>query len=175
MFFGRCRRQEIQISSRNIRDGDSIIILCDEGMLVRAILPLVLLVLSHSHDHWHFHDDNPTHLSPLFRILFLNDFVYLEIRDWKTISSSSWYLASRESIYFDILRLDSKLDRFKLIVKPDLSDLLLLQYIFSKRQDTLVSFWSCYNHKCESKLNTGLKSAHIPGEVYVRDWIASKV
>ena len=37
---------------------------------------------------------------------------------------SSWYFGS-ESIYFDILYKDSKLRRFKIIIKPDLSDVSL--------------------------------------------------
>ena len=35
---------------------------------------------------------------------------------------SSWYLGSWESVYFDIFHTDSKLQRFKIIIKPDLSD-----------------------------------------------------
>ena len=35
---------------------------------------------------------------------------------------SSWYFGSWDSVYFGILYSDSKLQRFKIIVKPDLSD-----------------------------------------------------
>jgi hypothetical protein len=35
---------------------------------------------------------------------------------------SSWYFQSWESLYFDVLYTDSKIQRFKIIIKPDLSD-----------------------------------------------------
>ena len=35
---------------------------------------------------------------------------------------SSWYFGSLDSIYFNVLYTDSKLQRFKIIIKPDLSD-----------------------------------------------------
>ena len=35
---------------------------------------------------------------------------------------SSWYFGSWDSFYFDILYTDSKLQRFKIIIEPDLSD-----------------------------------------------------
>ena len=35
---------------------------------------------------------------------------------------SPWYIGSWESVYFDIFHMDSKLQRFKIIIKPDLSD-----------------------------------------------------
>ena len=43
-----------------------------------------------------------------------------EIFGWMTVSS--WYLRSWDSLYFDVLYRDSKLQSFKIIIKPDLSD-----------------------------------------------------
>jgi hypothetical protein len=38
------------------------------------------------------------------------------------MTASSWYLGSWDSVYFDILYTKSRLQRFKLIIEPDLSD-----------------------------------------------------
>ena len=38
------------------------------------------------------------------------------------MTTSSWYIGSWGPIYFDIFHTDSKLQRFKIIIKPDLSD-----------------------------------------------------
>ena len=69
----------------------------------------------------HFLDINPTLIAPLFEIPFPDGIVRhtREILDWMTVSS--WYFGS-ESVYFDILYTDSKIRRFKIIIKPDLSD-----------------------------------------------------
>ena len=78
---------------------------------------------------------------------------------------SSWYFGSWESVYFDVLYTDSKLQRFKIIIKPDLSDATLHVINMSEIiaddlmeslafkicegyricEDALVSFWN--NHK----------------------------
>ena len=154
----------------------AIIVFCAEGISIWAIPPL----LPHSPDH--FLDDNPIHLPPLFRIPFPDDTIYPDIHDWKTISP--WYSGSRESIYFDILRLDSKLDRFKLIVKPDLSEASLHPINASKLtprefdnvsfpssyricEDTISSFWS-NSHECG--VHTGLTST-LFSDSTLRYWI----
>ena len=154
----------------------AIIVFCGDGILVWAIPPL----LPHSPDH--FLDDNPIHLPPLFRIPFPDDNFYIDVLDWKTISP--WYSGSRESIYFDILRFDSKLDRFKLIVKPDLSEASLhlinasrltphefdnISYSSSYRicEETLSSFWQS-SSRCG--VHTGLTSTPFPDSA-VRYWI----
>ena len=155
----------------------AIIVSCADRILVWAIPPL----LPHSPDH--FFDDNPIHLPPLFRIPFPDDTVYLGIPlIWKTISP--WYSGSRESIYFDIVRLDSILDRFKLIVKPDLSGASLhlintskltpdefenISFPSSYRicEETLSSFWRS-SSRCG--VHTGLTSTHFPDSA-VRYWI----
>ena len=80
--------------------------------------------------------------------------------------------------------MDSKLDRFKLIVKPDLSDASLhvintpelthnfenVYFLDSYRicEDTLVSVW-CYNLKCG--VYTGFVSSHFPDDVVLRGWV----
>jgi hypothetical protein len=141
----------------------------EEGIFVWAIPPL----LPHSSDY--FLNDNPAHLPPLFRIPFPDDFVCLDNVDWMTLSS--WYSGYRESIYFGIAHSNSKFDRFKLVVKPDLSDASLHVINFSELplynfqnrsfqnsyricEDTFVSFWRSYSniHKCG--VYTGLTSAY---------------
>jgi hypothetical protein len=101
------------------------------------------------------------------------------------MTTSSWYFGSWDSIYFDILRWDSKLDRFNLIVKPDLSDTSLhvintfeltphnFDYVSLQSyricEDTLVCFWSnSGNNKCG--IFTGLTFAHFSDDVSVRHW-----
>ena len=90
---------------------------------------------------------------------------------------SSWYFKSCESVYFDVLYTDSKLQRFKIIIKPDLSDASLhvinnmseivaddlmesLAFKFCEGyricEDALVSFWT--NHEMWGAY-TGLTSA----------------
>jgi hypothetical protein len=73
---------------------------------------------------------------------------------------SSWYFGSWDSVYFDILFRDSKLQRFKVIVKPDLSD-ASLQFINTSEitSDDLMKFLEAYrdiNHDgyriCEDAL-----------------------
>ena len=68
----------------------------------------------------HFLGDDPTHIAPLLKIPFPGVVPTYDILQWRTISS--WYFESWESVYFDILHMDSKLQRFKIIIKPDLSD-----------------------------------------------------
>ena len=157
----------------------AIIIFCEEGILVWAIPPLS----PHSPDH--FLDRNPNRLPPLFRIPFPNDTVYPDIRHWRTISS--WYFGSWDSIYFDILRLDSTLERFKLIVKPDLSDTSLhvidsskpihnfgnptLQSCSRICEGTLVSLWHrSNNQKCG--VYTGLLSTQFSCDSAIKDRMA---
>jgi hypothetical protein len=146
----------------------------EEGIFVWAIPPL----LPHSSDHFLY--DNPTHLPPLFRIPFPDDLVWLNIVDWMTLSP--WYTEYRESIYFDIAHSNSKFDRFRLVVKPDLSDASLHVidsselplYNFQNRtrqnhyricEDTLVSFWRGYYENRKCGVYTGLTSAYFPGAI----------
>ena len=99
---------------------------------------------------------------------------------------SSWYFGSWDSVYFDILYTDSKLQRFKIIIKPDLSDVSLHFINMSERisddlmgsleaygvwegyricEDALVYFWS--NRKTWGAY-TGLTST--PFTNVVRRW-----
>ena len=72
----------------------------------------------------HFLDNNSTHIPPLLKILFPDGIVRdPPIFTWLTVSS--WYFGSMESVYFDKLYVDSILQRFKIIIKPDLSDVSL--------------------------------------------------
>jgi hypothetical protein len=70
----------------------------------------------------HLLDNCPSHIPPLFKIPFPDGTLRYnrEIRRWITLSS--WYFGSWESVYFDLFSTDSKIQRFKLIIKPDLSD-----------------------------------------------------
>ena len=67
-----------------------------------------------------FFNHNPTYLPALFTIPFPDgvDF-HSEFIQWNTISS--WYFGSSQPLYFDILCRDSKLHRFQILLKPDLS------------------------------------------------------
>ena len=70
----------------------------------------------------HFLDNNSTHIPPLLKIPFPDDIVRHTHEVLGRLTVSSWYFRSWESIYFDIVYTDSILQRFKIIVKPDLSD-----------------------------------------------------
>ena len=103
---------------------------------------------------------------------------------------SSWYLGS-ESVYFDIFYTDSKLQRFKIVIKPDLSDASLhlinmseiISYDLMKSlkahrvceeyricEDALVLFWNNYNnYNKTSGTYAGLTSAPFTNVVTRRD------
>ena len=92
---------------------------------------------------------------------------------WKTISS--WYFGSSQPLYFDMLCRHSRLRRFKLIVKPDLSDATLhvinssqltphtFEYEIAQSyricEDTLVYCWTDDRYELERGVNM-LTSAH---------------
>ena len=73
----------------------------------------------------HFLDNNSTHTPPLLQIPFPDGIAHRsdEILNWKAVSS--WYSGSSESVYFDLFFTDSMLQRLKIIIKPDLSDVSL--------------------------------------------------
>jgi hypothetical protein len=72
----------------------------------------------------HFLDNNSTHIPPLLKIPYPDGIVrHTPILMWMTVSS--WYFGSWESVYFDIFYKDSTLQRFKIVIKPDLSDVSL--------------------------------------------------
>jgi hypothetical protein len=91
----------------------AVIVLYEEAILIWAIPPL-------SHQPPDFSDHNPTHIAPLFTIPFPGEIVFRhELIRWKTISS--WYFGSSHPLYFDMLCQNSKLHRFQIVLKPDLS------------------------------------------------------
>ena len=130
------------------------IVLCEEAVLIWAIPPLLPQPPN-------FFDHNPTHVpSPLFTIPFPEGIALYPARmGWNTISS--WYFGSSQPLYFDTLCPGSKLNRFQIILKPDLSTASLhvintfeltphdFNYVsfqdYRICEDTLVSCWSYYD------------------------------
>ena len=117
-------------------------------------------------------------MPPLFTIPYPDHIVpNSELIEWQTISS--WYFGSSQPLYFDMLCQESKLHRFKLIIKPDLSDASLHVINASEItphdfnvvsflcyricEDTLVSCWINHYHQNQNQrglgLYTGLTSA----------------
>ena len=94
----------------------AVIILCDEGVLIWAIPPLLPQPPE-------FFDHDPTHLPPpLFMIPFPDIFhgnPRILRKNWTTISS--WYFGSSHPLYFGMLCQDSKLHIFQILLQPDLS------------------------------------------------------
>ena len=125
----------------------------------------------------YFLDKTPPHIPPLFKIPYLNGIVP-NYRFFGRITVASWYFGTA---YFDIYR-DSKLQRFEIIIKPDLSDaslhLVNIPEIFGKndfnfrgceeygiRGDALVFFW---NNRETWGTFTGLTSA--PSTNVMKRW-----
>ena len=97
--------------------------------------------------------------------------LHSKLIDWNT--TSPWYFGSSHPLYFDMLCQGSKIHRFKLIVKPDLSDASLHVLNSSELtphnfndvsfqsymicEDTLVSSWIDDQNRC--RVYTGLTSA----------------
>jgi hypothetical protein len=98
----------------------AIIVFCEEEILILAIPPLSPQPSDIPPGLPDF--NNPIHIPPLFKIPFPNGIVLRtrDILEW--IPLSPWYYGCWESIYFGILFSNSKLQKFKLIIKPDLSD-----------------------------------------------------
>jgi len=145
----------------------AIIVFCPEEVLVWAIPSLL------PRPYGHFLDNYPF-LPPRFRIPFPHDIVYKSVEPLRWNIMSSWYFGSWESIYFDTLCGDSRQHRFKMIVKPDLSDASLhfintcqltaydSWHVSFQRyricEDTIVSCWrNSDTRKCGAY--TGLTSA----------------
>ena len=144
----------------------AVIVLCDEAVLIWAIPPL----LPQPPD---FFDHNPTRLpSPLFTIPFPDDIaLHTERVGWNVISS--WYFSTSHPLYFEALCQDSKLHRFQIMLKPDLSaaslhvihtseltphDFKVVSFHDARIcEDTLVSCWSG-GHQSGHGLYTGLTS-----------------
>ena len=67
-----------------------------------------------------FFDHNPTHTPPLLTIPF-PDYIELNSNHIQWNTTTSWYFGSSQPLYFDSLCRDSKLYRFQITLKPDLS------------------------------------------------------
>ena len=143
-------------------------IFCCEELFIWAIPSLS----PHQSDFRDFLNHNSTLLPPLLKIPFPNG-ILRDIPIFRWMAVNSWYYKSPESAYFDILYEDSILQRFKLIIEPDLSDgslhfinksefnsdnLLKLYRVCGYRicEDALVYFW---NNSKMWGVYTGLKSA----------------
>jgi hypothetical protein len=90
----------------------AVIILSKEGILICAIPPLL-----HQPPDF-FEHNNPTRITPLFIIPLPNDIALPELMRWKTISS--WYFGST-TLYFDMFCGNGQINRFQIMLKPDLS------------------------------------------------------
>lgn len=93
----------------------AIIFLDIEEIFIWAIPPLS----PQPSDLRHFLDNNSTHTPPLLRIPFPDGIVRTH-ENYRWLTVSSWYL-SLDSVYIDFFY-TSKLQRFNIIIKPDLSD-----------------------------------------------------
>jgi hypothetical protein len=154
----------------------AVIFLREEAILIWAIPPL-------SHQPPDFFDLNPTHIPPLFTIPFPDGIeLHSELILWNTMSS--WYFGSSQPLYFDALCQDSKLHRFQILLKPDLSTASLHVINASELtphdfngvifgdygicEDTLVSCWY-YGHPSpdqpKSGVYTGLTSARFANAI----------
>jgi hypothetical protein len=87
----------------------AIFVFCQEGILIWAIPPLSP------------QPSDSIDILPL-KIPFPNSSVPHDLEIFKWITVTPWYFDSCESFYFDVLYTNSKLQRFKIIIKPDLSD-----------------------------------------------------
>lgn len=140
-------------------------VFCRQGILIWAIPPLSP---QSSHLPNHFLDDNSNPIPPLFQIRYPDSSRY-EILGWMTVSS--WYFGSCESAYFDMLHTNSKLKRFKIVIKPDLSDASLrvinTYNIANDLMDSLSFIRFCGGYKiCEDALVYFWYNGHKTGGEY---------
>ena len=144
-----------------------VILLDEEVILIWAIPPL-------SHQPPVFFDHNPTHIPPLFTIPF-PDGIELDFERLRWNKIDPWYLGFSQPLYLDVSSRDSssKLHRFQIMLKPDLStaslhviNTLTFTHDFNGVifkdyricEDTLVSCWSHWD-RLEGGVYTGLTSA----------------
>ena len=121
-----------------------------------------------------FFDNKPIDIPPLFTIVLPESIVqHAGLVDWQT--TSSWYFVSSHPLYFDILCRDSTRHRFRIVIKPDLSDASLqvintcepFPHDFNKIilqrykicEDTLVSFWFDFSYSKQYGAYIGLTSS----------------
>ena len=154
---------------------------CYEELLIWAIPPLT----PHQLDFRDFLNHNSTHLPPLLKIPFPDGILRdIPIAGWMAVNS--WYFGSPASAYFDILYWDLILQRFKLIIEPDLNDgslhfineskfnfnsgdLFKLYRVCGYRicEDALVYFW---NDSKTWGVYTGLRSAPFTFTNIITQW-----
>ena len=115
-----------------------------------------------------FLDETPTYVPPLFRFPFPDGIERFSSANWNVISS--WYFGSCD-IYFDTPCANSKYHRFKVVVKPDLSD-ASLYYIdtfeFPHRDNALLwqprfsqAYRTCEDSPVPCWLGSGLKCGRL--------------
>jgi hypothetical protein len=90
-------------------------VICDQSALIWAI-PDLLPGLPDLNSNFHPWFTSEVTIPPLFDISFSVGFPSVERR-----MMPSWYFGSSSSIFFDLLRHDSTVDRFKIMLKPDLT------------------------------------------------------
>ncbi|KAF8805098.1 hypothetical protein BYT27DRAFT_7193348 [Phlegmacium glaucopus] len=143
---------KVDYSMQVLATKTAIVILHQEGILIWAIPPLSQPA--------NFDFDNLARLPPLIRLKFPDDLA-LQLPTWRTLSS--WYFGSSQPLYFDMVHAGHlRLQRFKLIIKPDLSDatihlINILQLTARDSEgaatpstsniceDILVSFWDTFD------------------------------
>jgi hypothetical protein len=153
----------------------AVIVLYEEAVLIWAIPPL-------SPQPPDFFDHNPKHMPPpLFAIPFPDISLHSTRIGWNSISA--WYFGSSQPLYFDMVFQDSKLNRFQITLKPDLStaslhvisttdfiphdsDFSVLQDHYRICEDTLVSCWISENgrriqYQCGVYMARGLTSTRL--------------
>ena len=132
----------------------AIVILCIDEILIWEIPPL----LPQESDLHHFLDNNSTHIPPLFKIPLPDDVLRHSHEILGRMTLSSWYFGTGflDSVYFSFF-FTSKIQKFKLIIKPDLSDASLHDINISECiPDDIMTFLarcSAYKYRiCEDAL-----------------------
>ena len=151
----------------------AIVILCIDEILIWEIPPL----LPQQPDLHHFLDNNSTHIPPLFKIPLPGDNLRHNREILGRMALSPWYLGSGflESVYFNFFFTFSRIQKCKLIIKPDLNDANIhLINISGSISDDIVTclaqlaqFNDCKHKICEDALvyllNTPSRSSRIKG------------
>ena len=107
----------------------------------------------------HFIDNNSTHIPPSFKIPLPDDILRHSHEILGLMTVSSWYFGSgsSESVYFDFFY-TSKIQKFKIIIKPDLSyaSLHVINRISELISDDLITslgrYSTCKDQICEDAL-----------------------
>ena len=148
----------------------AIIILCIDEILIWEIPPL----LPQQPDLHHFLDNNSTHIPPLFKFPLPGDNLRHNREILGRMALSPWYLGSgfMESVYFNFF-FTSKIQKCKLIIKPDLSDASLhliniSEWIYDDIITSSAQFSDRKHKICENALvyllNTPSRTSRTSGE-----------